>query len=621
MKGCLFIYMKKSLRKILGLFTPSEKKQMLLLMGAILVMAIFEVVGVASIMPFMAVLANSDVITTNHVLSWVYGRFSFQTTNGYLIFLGVIVLVLMVFSNAFTAFTMKKMLRFTYMRNYTLAKRLLINYVSRPYQFFLNRNSTELGKNILSEVSIVIFGVLIPGMQMLAKTTVSVALIAGIFVVDPVLAGVMFGVTGGIYYLVYTIMTKKIAHIGAARTEANRVQHQLASELFGGIKDIKLLGMESEFIRRFSDCSERCAEYQVTHNEIAIFPRYVMESIIFGCIIIIVLYYLVALGGVKQVLPTLAFFGLAGYRLMPSIQQIFSSLTTFQFYHSAVAVLYNDLQSSDSSLNFPNECLTLKSDVKPIRIQRTIVLQNISFAYYGSEKNILNDVSLVIPRNKTIAFVGVTGSGKTTLVDIILGLISPCNGHVFVDDIELGFGNMRAWQNGLGYIPQQIYLSDDSIRRNIAFGLPDEMIDDKQVEKVAQIAHIHEFVIGLPGGYDTKVGERGVRLSGGQRQRIGIARALYHTPDVLVMDEATSALDGETESVVMQAIDELSHQMTIIIVAHRLSTVEQCDKIYLLDAGRVVAHGTYDELAKANKWFRELAAHSNGKNRETIQIL
>ena len=598
--------MKDSLRQILGLLSKKEKYQMLLLTAAILVMALFEVVGVASIMPFIAVLANPEVISTNHILGWLYGRFSFETTNSYLIFLGVAVLGFMVTSNAFTAFTMRRMLRFTYMRNYVLARRLLINYVNRPYQFFLNRNSADLGKNVLNEVAIVVTGVLVPGMLILSRSTVALALVAGLFIVNPKLAAIMFAVVGGVYLFVYLLSKRKIVRIGKARVEAQGAQYRLASELFGGIKDIKVLGAESDFIDRFSRCSENCARYHVTNNEIAILPKYIMESVIFGSILVVILFYLATAGTVNHVLPMLAFFGLAGYRLMPSVQQVFSSLTTFQYNLPAVKILYSDMQWGDGL------CLITRDQVArqtsdDIRIQRVLRIENVSFAYAGTEIDVLKDITLHIQRNKTIALVGATGSGKTTLVDLIMGLITPREGGVFVDHVKLHEGNIRAWRSSLGYVPQQIYLSDDSVRRNIAFGLPDKLIVNEHVERAARIANIHEFVSTLPGGYETRIGERGVRLSGGQRQRLGIARALYRDPDLLIMDEGTSSLDGITEDVVMQAINTLSHEKTVILVAHRLTTVRNCDVIYLLEQGRIVEEGTYEELMNGSALFRCMA--------------
>jgi ABC-type multidrug transport system fused ATPase/permease subunit len=591
-------------RKVLNLLTPHERRRAYLLLGMIVVMALLEVIGVASILPFLAVLANPDVVSTNPYLSAIYERLGFQDPRRFLLFLGLVVFIALVASILFKAATTYALVRFTQMRGYTLSRRLVAGYLNQPYEWFLNRHSADLGKTVLSEVGQVISGAVVPIMQVIAHGAVVLALLILIVVIDPMLALVVFVGLGGAYAGIYLLLRRYLGHIGEDRVRANRERFQAVQEAFGGVKDVKVSGLEGTMLHRFDGPAQRFATRQAASLVASQLPRYGLEIIAFGGMLAVVLYLMAGVDGFQQILPLMALYAFAGYRLMPALQHVYADLSKLRFAAPALDTLHRDL----CSLDVEASRILQRPRAAPLRMQTGIRLEKVSYAYPAADKAVLKGMNLDIPAWQTIGLVGATGSGKTTTVDIILGLLQPHTGALLVDGQPINQDNVRAWQRNVGYVPQHIYLADDTVAANIAFGVPAGEIDMAAVQRAAQIANLHDFVVSeLPEGYETRVGERGVRLSGGQRQRIGIARALYHDPQVLIMDEATSALDNLTERAVMDAVHNLGHKKTIILIAHRLSTVRECDTICLLERGRVAGQGTYEDLVAHNDRFREMA--------------
>jgi ABC-type multidrug transport system fused ATPase/permease subunit len=590
----------KHIKKILHLLTPEERKQTALLLVMFLIMGLLDAVGVASIMPFIAVLANPQLVQTNSTLSLLYVGLGFTETHHFLLVLGMMVFIMLIVSIAFKALTSYLQLRFVLMREYSIGRRLLAGYLHQPYSWFLNRNSADLGKNVLSEVGLVVSGVLMPGMTVIANGVVVFALLALLFATHFELALVVGATLGAAYFLIYLVMSRFLSKIGRDRKKANQQKFSVLAEAFGAAKEIKIGGLEEEYVRRFSRPAESFARQQAIAATIALMPRYALEALAFGGILLIALFLMAGSEGLAQGLPTIALYAFAGFRLMPAFQQVYGSLTQLRYSAPALDALYSDLT------NLP------AVDVPRINGERLYLNDEISFkhvfyAYPKASKNVIRDVSFKIRAKSTVAFVGSTGSGKTTIVDLIMGLLEPQDGLVTIDGVPLKNQNLRQWQRSIGYVPQQIFLSDDTVAANIALGVPPADIDITAVERAAKIANLHDFIVSsLPNGYTSTVGERGVRLSGGQRQRIGIARALYHNPEVLVLDEATSALDNITERGLMDAINNLGQQITVILIAHRLSTVRQSDCIFLLRQGEIIASGTYDELERTSELFRSM---------------
>jgi ABC-type multidrug transport system fused ATPase/permease subunit len=594
----------ETIKKLLDLLSPSERKRAGVLMGMILVMAFLDMLGVASILPFIAVLANPSLVETNPMLSWGYNfsaNLGVSSIEQFLFLLGLLVFSFLILSLAFKALTTYAQTRFALMREYSIGKRLVEGYLHQPYSWFLNRHSADLGKNILSEVSGVIYGGMIPLMNLMAQFAVTVALLGLLLLVDPLLAisvSVFLGIT---YCGILALMSGYLNRLGEARHQANQERYTVVSEAFGASKEVKAGGLEYVFIERFANPAKTFAKGQATAIVIAQLPRFALEGIAFGGMLLVILYLMVQSGSFTSALPIITLYAFAGYRLIPALQQIYVAVTQLKFVGPTLKALHVDLMGLHP---FEPRCAV----IEPITFKKCLKLSNIVYQYPKASAPSLKGINITIRACSTIGLVGSTGSGKTTTVDLILGLLEPQAGTLSIDGQVINSGNIHQWQKSIGYVPQQIYLADDTVSANIAFGVSPSMVDQQALERASKIANLHDFVIqNMPEGYETKVGERGVRLSGGQRQRIGIARALYHNPDVLILDEATSALDNLTEQAVMDAVHNLSHSITIIMVAHRLTTVRECDCIYVLQDGVVRASGAYEELITNNKLFAEMA--------------
>ena len=595
------------LGKMLDLFSPRQRRQLYYLWAAMVIIAFLEMVGIASIMPFMSVVANPEVVNTNRWMKQIYAYFQFTSVANFLVFLGMFLLVITICSNLFKALYTWWVLRYDNQLNYMLARRLLAQYMARPYSFFLNRNTTEMGKNILIEVRTVINNVLSPGMSVLSNVLVSLFILILLLMVNPFVAVTIVATLGSVYAGLYILSQRRLIKTSSDNPYANMMRCKLANEALSGIKDLKTLGRERVFLEQFGVYAQRHSLHTVNMGIISKLPRYALEVIVFGSILLAVMYVEVKEGSSNQVIPLLALYVLAGYRLLPSMQQIFSGITTVRGNLGSLEVLHRDMTEEQTDSN-PEHLLARSGHMQPLPFTRGLELRNVSFCYSEDQAPVIDEMSLTIAHNTSIGLVGTTGSGKTTTVDLILGLLTPTLGQLLADDVEISGDTVARWQCNLGYVPQSIFLSDDTITRNIAFGVPEQEIDMAAVVRAARIANLHGFIEQeLPNGFETIIGERGIRLSGGQRQRIGIARALYRDPAVLIMDEATSALDGVTEHAVMEALHTLCGKKTIIMVAHRLTTVKDCDVIYLMENGHIIGQGTYDELLSSSLWFREAA--------------
>ena len=588
-----------SLKKIFYLLSIQERKRGVLLLVMILIMATLDMIGVASIAPFMLVLTNPDIVETNIILKKMYQTskmFGVENNQEFLFALGVLVFFLLVFSLTFKALTTYAQLRFTLMREFSISRRLIEIYIHQPYSWFLNQHSADLGKNILSEVTLAVGGSLASLLRVISASAVTILLIILLIVVDPKLALITGFLFAAVYGLIFKFLHRYLSRIGKERMENNEVRFKAVSDAFTGIKEVKVGSLEQTYIKKFSEPSQIYARLNASWQTVEFFPRFALEAIGFGGIMLLILYLMRQTGSLANALPIVSLYVFAGYRLMPAFQQIYTSFTSLAFIKPSLDKLYDDLKNLKK--------LNLNENQSVLSFNKSINLKNVYYNYPNASRTVLKNININIPAKNTVGFVGATGSGKTTAIDMIIGLLQPQKGTLEIDGQVITKKNVKAWQRSIGYVSQQIYLSDDTIASNIAFGVNKKDINLDTVEKVSKIANLHDFIINeLPQQYQTAIGERGVRLSGGQRQRIGIARALYHDPKVLILDEATNALDNQTEEAVMDAVNKLSNKITIILIAHRLNTVKNCDTIFLIDKGEIVQHGTFDTLFNNDKNF------------------
>ncbi|WP_298807459.1 ABC transporter ATP-binding protein [uncultured Psychrobacter sp.] len=599
--------MLKVIRQLFSLLTDKQLKQFYTLQVLVVIMAFTELLGIASIAPFMALVGDISILETNSIFAELYQISGLNDPMDFLFYAGLTVLVMLTLSTVISMFTIWKLSIFGARIGTEIANRLYTYYMQQSWQFHASGSSAQLTKQVSTEAARISNGIIQPLVQMNAKLVLALFISISIIIYDPVIAVLGLFIFSLAYLLLYRLVRKKLVSNGQKLSEVSTQRFRLMNEGFGGIKDVLLLNRSYDFITRFNDSGKIFARAQGTNIAISQVPRYFIELIAFGAMISLVLVLIkLHSGNLGEVLPILAVYALAAFKLLPALQQIYSSVSQIKGSSAAFEAVKDDLEHS-----FENQKAISKAPMPtPINLNQSIALNNIEFSYPGKDRTAVDGVNMSIPVNGVIGLVGSSGSGKSTLIDLLLGLLTPQQGSLYVDDIRITADNKRAWQDLLGFVPQSIFLSEGTIAENIAFGVPAKNISLEQINKALTLANLTELVEQLPDGINTKVGERGVQLSGGQRQRIGIARALYHEAEVLVFDEATSALDGITEKIVMDAIHEFNGKKTIIMIAHRLKTVEKCDLIYFMDHGKIIDYGTYQELINRNAKFKEMALHS-----------
>ena len=606
------------LKEFFSLLTPAQRKRLLRLQGLVVLMAFAEVVSIISMGPFMAVVGNMDRLQGNGRLATLYEWTGASSPQTFLMFMGAGVLCLLLIAALFSMFALWRLFTYGATIGAELSERLFDHYLHQPWLFHAGGSSSHLTNQIAQETNRVTNTIILPLMQMNAKLTLAFFILCAIFIYNPEVAMVGAGVFALAYYILYKTVRRKLAASGVEISQSQRQRFKLMSEGFGGIKDVLLLGRQQIFSERFSHASRTYARAYGRTQTLSQAPRYAIEAVAYGSIISLVLYLLAVYdGNAEAILSTLAVYAIAGFKLMPALQSSYQMISQVRGNVAALEAIRADLR--ESARNVVNDhdidrdsgaAGPIDHPLETLKIERDIRLVNVTFRYPGKSVPALSDIDLTIPAKKVIGLVGATGSGKSTAIDMLLGLITPEKGELRVDSKKIDGTTTRVWQNTVGYVPQSIFLADATIRENIAFGLSPYRIDEAKVERAAALAHLDELLNDLSDGFDTRVGERGVQLSGGQRQRIGIARALYNDADVLILDEATSALDGITEKLIMEAIHDFSGSKTIVMIAHRLSTVRRCDCIYLMRNGEIIDSGSYDSLNSGNLVFREMAAHS-----------
>lgn len=580
-----------------------DRRLFVLIFLLMLIGSLLEVVGLGSIIPLIITISNPEIIHSNAILVSIYNRGGFESDKNFILFLATGMFFLIMIKNLYlilNVYIQSKILNGCFLR---MASRLFKSYLYKPYNFHLQKNTAQLLRNI-EIINAIIMGILFPFITALTESLiVSVILLLMVFAFPVITLSVsLFFII--LIILFHILSRKRLDKYGLARNFHSGKLIQNINQGLGGIKETKILGRESYFESvfefHFREVS-RAAHYCQVISQL---PRFIFETVSM-LLVTLILFILIGgnhdLGGIFVIISC---FGLATARILPSLTRISTSFATIKFYIPSFNEVFDDLIHIDNDIS--------EKPVKDnIKLSDSIDLVNLRFRYDGAEYDAISGITLKISKNSTVAFVGQSGAGKTTIIDLILGLHKPTFGEILSDGIDIQ-SNLSSWQRKIGYIPQEIFLIDDTIRRNVAFGLPDAEISDEKVWKAIELSQIDKFVKELPCGLDTIVGERGVRISGGQRQRIGIARALYFNPEILVMDEATAALDQETEKLFMDSINSLSKNITIIIIAHRLSTVMNSDVIYFLKNGHLLSQGTFDELIKKCPEFASMDSFGKG---------
>jgi len=585
--------MKKIFEKLNKILNTNQKRAMTGIVILLLIGGVLESLGISMIVPVMTIIVDPDAMESlknkNAFFVWLFDAFSLNDTTRCAAFFMTGLILIFIIKNVFLFFVTKVQLKFVYTNQFTTSRKMMINYMNRPYEYYLNADTTVIQRSITSDVNNM-YGLILNLLQLISEIIVFVCLVILLLLQDFAMTVTIASV------LVVTLLIIKF-FIKPIMTRAGEDNQNYYSGLFkwieqsvSGIKEIKIADKENYFINSYADCGNGYVRAVQKYNLYNSVPRLVIETV---AICSMVLYMLVLMNmgtPLKSMLPQITVMAAAAARLLPSANRINNYLTSIAYFEPFFFNVSDNLNDeiNDENTEYDEGYYRIRANVTALPVKEKIELKDIVYKYPGSDVNVLDGAGMVIPVGKSVGIVGTSGAGKTTAVDVLLGLLNIESGAVLADGIDIKT-NYKGWLKNLGYIPQSIFMLDSTIRKNVAFGVPDDEIDDDMVWRALAEASLDEFVKSLPEGLDTGIGERGIRLSGGQRQRIGIARALYDDPEVLILDEATSALDGDTESAIMESINSLHGKKTLIIIAHRLQTIEKCDIVYRVEDGRIVA--------------------------------
>lgn len=590
--------MWESIRALRLILTPREKRRAFLVFSLATLSGLMQVASVSSVIPFVALLVDAEQIHQRESLATVYALLQFSSVNAFLIFLGVIVLLAVVLSNVVLAATLAATTLYSWAVYRRLSGTILEISLLKPYVHFLGSNSAEVATRVFAESSQVAHGTLLPTIRILCNVVVVALLLAMLAYLNALATLLVVAVLAPAYGLIYLFVRRPLRRLGRINIEVNRERFRLLREAFGSVKEVKVMRCEGPYIQAYAEGTSKLVKSVSTSTIFSMLPKHLVETFAFGGLMAGLLYCLQAGVSLENAVPTITAFAFASYRILPAAQEIYRSAGSMKFNNAA-------LESVQALLS--EERPAPVDTTRRVAFTQDVRLEGVSYSYPSGDKPALQAVDWCIPKRGYYALVGASGAGKTTLVDVLLGLLRPDQGRVVVDGVDISDALVPAWQANLGYVPQHIFLIDDTVAANIAFGVESQLVDQAAVERAAKMACIHEVIQALPQGYQTVVGEQGLRLSGGQRQRIGIARALYKDPELLILDEATSALDGATEAEVHEAVLNTARTRTVIVIAHRLASLKDCDQILVMERGQVVGKGHYAELEEGCAEFQRLS--------------
>ncbi len=604
----------KDLYRVRSLLSVTEQRKFGWLALVLLCMGILEVVGVVSILPFIQLVADPGIVDRSDFLHQVYVAFNFSSAKEMLLWAGGAVIVLLCLTNGFSVFKTWLQYRISWSVAHNVSMRLLASYLGRPYEYFINRNTTEFTTYVIGETTSLVNGVILPVLEIFSRGIVCLIIFVLLLWIDVQVALVMFGALGLAYLIIFLTQRRYLRRIGEERLALAVRRYQNLIQMFNGIKTVQVFDRDDFFTNRYEQASREFCDMQPRYHTTVAAPRYILEVLAFSAIVGVTIYLYLTVGNIAGIVPKLSLYAVAGYRLLPALQAAFAAVGKFVHTYPVVdklhAAFYAGRQLSQAPEDQPRSMkdYVQKQETDQPRLHGTISLQDVSFTYENNDKPTLHHLNLSIAPGETVAFVGATGSGKTTIVDLIVGLLSATEGEVKIGNKVLVPEELQAWRQNIAYVPQDVFLFDDTVARNITLRETLPPAAQQRLQEAARMADIDAFISGeLPRGYDTLIGERGVRLSGGQRQRLGLARAFFHQPAVLVLDEATSALDNVTERGIIKALELLPGEITTIVIAHRLSTVRKADRIFLVENGRITVQGTYNDLVSNSKAFQEMA--------------
>ena len=600
--------MIKTIIEIFSLLNKDQKRIIFFLQLLILLVALLEIVNLFTIIPFVTLLSDLSVLNNDGYISYIYNFLSFQSPGNFLIFFGVLFLSTIFIANLFQIFATWIITRYSMKIGTTLSSRLYSFYLNQPWLFHANNNSSKLINKISQEVDRITIGIIQPALLINARIVLSAFLLIGMFIYSPKIALILIFVIVSSYLIIYNYIKKKVSKNGIIVSRTQDTRHKLMTEGFGGIREVLISDKQNFFTKQFSKASNDWAESVGRNQAFSLIPRYIVELIAFSLIIFSILFIVIneTEANFIKILPVLSIYALCAVKLLPAFQVIFLYFTIIRANLNA----FNNIRENlIDCKKYEKIILENKTNIDfKIELESDLIFSNVNFKYSNREsKNIINNLSLSIKSKQMIGIVGKSGSGKSTIIDLITGIIFPDSGSVFVDGIKLTKNNIKIWQKNISLVSQSIFISDSSIEENIAFGVVPDQIDREKIWTALEKSQLIDFVNQLPNKTKTILGEKGVQISGGQRQRIGIARSLYNKSKLLIFDEATSSLDGITEENIINSINNIKNENTIVIVAHRLLSVRNCDKIFFMDSGKLVDHGNYEDLLNRNHLFRKMA--------------
>ena len=597
------------LKEIYTLLSPKSKRRFLLLQVLVMLTASFEIAGILAIGGFIAIMSNPELLSQEGLIQAAYQLIDANDYSYFILVSGAALLILIGLSSILSIFTTWRLTLFGAMIGADLSSRLFTHYLRESWLFHLNRNSSELSNKITLEVTRVTNNIIGQLIALNSKLVLSAFMLVTLIIYSPIVALSLAGIFLCSYGILYKVVKYRLDVNGQKLTETTNQKFKLMSEGFGGIKDIKLMHFEEKYEKDFNAANHSYFYHAANSQLIALIPRYIIELLALFCIVAIMMFFFfTSSGSLSSALPLISIFALVALKLLPAFQQVYSGLSTIRGNLFAFKNLRIDLLNSSIMPNIAVTSLPQKNS--QTLFTKSLSLENISLMYPGASSGALKKVSLHISQGDIIGFVGPSGSGKSTLANIIMGLLPPSDGEIKLDNELITSANIANMQGIIGFVSQSIFLSDNSIKSNIAFGIEESEIDTLKLHKVLEQANLVEFIGSLPQGILTPVGERGVQLSGGQLQRIGIARALYRDAEILIFDEATSALDGISEKLIMKEINKFDSSKTIILIAHRLATVKNCNNIFLMDQGEIVSSGSYEHLLRTSALFQDMALKS-----------